>query len=92
VRDSLVSKLIELKEIKGTHFIPVKVKEKKLKTSIKDKFDKTNKPMGVSTTKAEKPNTTNNTIVIEVILNFFIIKTFFKNNIKICNTCTQSKN
>jgi len=41
VRDSLVSKLIELKEIKGT-----KVKENNLKTSIKDKFDKTKKPKG----------------------------------------------
>ena len=55
VRDSLVSKLIELKEIKGTYLtfdssnIPVKVKENNnLKTSVKDKdrFDKTKKPKG----------------------------------------------
>jgi hypothetical protein len=52
VRDSLVSKLIKLKEIKGTHLtfdssnIPVKVKENNLKTSIKDRFSKTKKPQG----------------------------------------------
>ena len=52
VRDSLVSKLIELKEIKGTHLsfdssnIPAKVKENNLKTSIKDRFDKTKNPKG----------------------------------------------
>ena len=52
VRDSLVNKLIELEEIKGTHLtfdssnIPVKVKENNLKTSIKDRFDKTKKPKG----------------------------------------------
>jgi hypothetical protein len=52
VRDSLVSKLIDLKEIKGTYLtfdssnIPVKVKENNLKTSIKDRFDKTKKPKG----------------------------------------------
>jgi len=52
VRDYLVSKLIDLKEIKGTHLtfdssnIPVKVKENNLKTSIKDRFDKTKKPKG----------------------------------------------
>ena len=52
VRDSLVSKLIELKEIKGTHLtfdssnIPVKVKENNLKTSIKDRFSKTKRPKG----------------------------------------------
>ncbi|MEA3454690.1 MAG: transposase [Candidatus Caldatribacteriota bacterium] len=52
VRDSLVSKLIELKEIKGTHLtfdssnIPVKVKENNLKTSIKNRFSKTEKPKG----------------------------------------------
>lgn len=51
-RDSLVSKLIEFKEIKGTHLtfdssnIPVKVKENNLKTSIKNRFDKTKKPKG----------------------------------------------
>jgi len=52
IRDSLVSKLIELKEIKGTYLtfdssnIPAKVKENNLKTSIKDRFDKTKKPKG----------------------------------------------
>lgn len=52
VRDSLVSELIGLKEIKGTHLtfdssnIPVKVKENNLKTSIKNRFDKTKKPKG----------------------------------------------
>jgi len=52
VRDSLVSKLIELKEIKGTYLtfdssnIPVKVKENNLKTSIKDRFTKTKEPKG----------------------------------------------
>jgi len=52
VRDSLVSKLIEFKEIKGTHLtfdssnIPAKVKENNLKTSIKDRFSKTKKPKG----------------------------------------------
>ena len=52
VRDSLVNKLIDLKEIKGTHLtfdssnIPAKVKENNLKTSIKDRFDKTNNPKG----------------------------------------------
>ena len=52
VRDSLVSELIELKEIKGTHLtfdssnIPAKVKENNLKTSIKDRFSKTKKPKG----------------------------------------------
>ena len=97
VRDSLVSKLIKLKEIKGTHLtfdssnIPVKVKENKLKTFIKDRFDKTNKPIGVSAAKAERPNTTNNTIISKVILYFFIIKICFKNKIKICNTHVQTK-
>jgi len=49
VRDSLVSKSIDLKEIKGTHLtfdssnIPVKVKENNLKTSIKDRFSNTKK-------------------------------------------------
>jgi len=52
VRDSLVSKLIEFKEIKGTYLtfdssnIPVKVKENNLKASIKDRFDKTKRPQG----------------------------------------------
>jgi len=52
VRNSLVSKLIKLKEIKGTYLtfdssnIPVKVKENNLKTSIKDRFDKAKKPKG----------------------------------------------
>jgi len=52
VKDSLVSKLIELKEIKGTYLtfdssnIPAKVKENNLKTSIKDRFDKTKRPKG----------------------------------------------
>jgi len=52
VRDSLISKLIEIKEIKGTHLtfdssnIPAKVKENNLKTSIKDRFDKTKRPKG----------------------------------------------
>ena len=52
VRDSLVSKLIEFKEIKGTHLtfdssnIPAKVKENNLKTSIKDRFSKTKRPKG----------------------------------------------
>jgi len=52
VRDSLVSKLIDLKEIKGTYLtfdssnIPAKVKENNLKTSIKDRFSKTKKPKG----------------------------------------------
>ena len=52
VRDSLVSKLIEIKEIKGTHLtfdssnISAKVKENNLKTSIKDRFDKTKNPKG----------------------------------------------
>ncbi|MBA7513196.1 hypothetical protein ES705_05206 [subsurface metagenome] len=52
VRDSLISKLIDLKEIKGTHLtfdssnIPVKVKENNLKTSIKDRFSKTKRPKG----------------------------------------------
>ncbi len=52
VRDSLVSKLIELKEIKGIYLtfdssnILAKVKENNLKTSIKDRFDKTKKPKG----------------------------------------------
>ena len=52
MRDSLVSKLIELKEIKGTYLtfdssnIPVKVKENNLKTSIKDRFSKTKRPKG----------------------------------------------
>ncbi len=52
VRASLVSKLIEFKEIKGTHLtfdssnIPAKVKENNLKTSIKDRFSKTKKPKG----------------------------------------------
>lgn len=52
MRDSLVSKLIELKEIKGTLLtfdssnIPVKVKENNLKTSIKDRFSKTKRPKG----------------------------------------------
>ncbi|MBA3062572.1 MAG: DDE transposase, partial [Atribacteria sp.] len=52
VRDSLVSKLIDLKEIKGTYLtfdssnIPAKVKENNLKTSIKDRFDKNKKPKG----------------------------------------------
>lgn len=52
IRDSLVSELIELKEIKGTHLtfdssnIPVKVKENNLKTSIKDRFSKTKRPKG----------------------------------------------
>jgi hypothetical protein len=52
VRDSLVSKLVELKEIKGTYLtfdssnIPAKVKENNLKTSIKDRFDKTKRPKG----------------------------------------------
>jgi len=52
VRDSLVSKLIELKEIKGTHLtfdsshIPAKVKDNNLKTSVKDRFDKTKNPKG----------------------------------------------
>jgi len=50
MREALVSKLIELKEIKETHLtfdssnILAKVKESNLKTSIKDKFDKANKP------------------------------------------------
>ena len=52
VRDSLVSELIELKKIKGTYLtfdssnIPAKVKENNLKTSIKDRFDKTKKLKG----------------------------------------------
>jgi hypothetical protein len=52
VRDSLVSKLTDLKEIKGTYLtfdssnIPVKVKENNLKTSIKDRFSKTKRPKG----------------------------------------------
>ena len=52
VRDSLVSKLIELEEIKGTYLtfdssnIPAKVKENNLKTSIKDRFTKTKEPKG----------------------------------------------
>jgi len=52
IRDSLVSKLIEFKEIKGTYLtfdssnILVKVKENNLKTSIKDRFNKTKKPKG----------------------------------------------
>ncbi|KUK66367.1 MAG: Transposase, IS4 family protein [Parcubacteria bacterium 34_609] len=52
VRDSLVSKLIDLKEIKGTYLtfdssnIPAKVKENNLKTSIKDRFTKTKRPKG----------------------------------------------
>ena len=52
IRDSLVSKLIEFKESKGTHLtfdssnIPIKVKENNLKTSIKDRFDKSKKPKG----------------------------------------------
>ena len=52
VRDSLVSKLIDLKEIKGTYLtfdssnIPAKVKENNLKTSIKDRFDKNKKSKG----------------------------------------------
>ena len=52
MRDSLVSKLIKLKEIKGTYLtfdssnIPAKVKENNLKTSIKDRFSKTKRPKG----------------------------------------------
>jgi hypothetical protein len=52
VRDSLISNLIDLKEIKGTYrsfdscSIPPKVKEKDLKTSVKHGFDKTKKPKG----------------------------------------------
>lgn len=52
VRDSLVSKLMEIKEIKRTHLtfdssnIPVKVKENNLKTSIKNRFDKIKRPKG----------------------------------------------
>ena len=52
VRDSLVSKLIELKKIKGTYLtfdssnIPAKVKENNLKTSIKDRFSKAKRPKG----------------------------------------------
>ena len=51
-RDSLISKLIEFKEIKGTYLtfdssnIPVKVKENNLKTSIKNRFDKNKRPKG----------------------------------------------
>jgi len=52
VRDSLVSKLIDFEEIKGTYLsfdssnIPAKVKENNLKTSIKDRFSKAKKPKG----------------------------------------------
>jgi hypothetical protein len=52
VRNSLVRKLIELKEIKGTYLafdstnIPVKVKENNLKTAIADRFDKNRKSKG----------------------------------------------
>jgi hypothetical protein len=52
IKDSLVCKLIDLKEIKGTYLtfdssnIPAKVKENNLKTSIKDRFDKTKRPKG----------------------------------------------
>jgi hypothetical protein len=52
VRDSLIIKLIDLKEINGAYLsfdscnIPAKVKENNLKTSVKDRFDKTKKPKG----------------------------------------------
>ncbi|GAJ08572.1 unnamed protein product, partial [marine sediment metagenome] len=52
VRGSLVSRLIELKEIKGTHLtfdssnIPVKIKKNNLKTSIQDRFNKNKRPKG----------------------------------------------
>lgn len=54
IKDSLVTELIDLKEIKGTYLsfdscnIPAKVKENNLKTSVKDRFDKTKRPKGDS--------------------------------------------
>ena len=52
VKDSLVTNLISLKEVKGTYLsfdscnIPVKVRENNLKTSVKARFDKTKIPKG----------------------------------------------
>ena len=52
MRDSLVSKLIGLKEIKGTHLtfdssnILAKAKENNLETSIKNRFSKTKRSKG----------------------------------------------
>lgn len=52
VKDSLITQLINLKGIKGIYLsfdscnIPAKVKENNLKTSIKNRFDKTNRPKG----------------------------------------------
>jgi len=52
IRASLASRVINLKEIKGTYLtfdssnIPVKVKKNNLKTSVKDRFYKNKKPKG----------------------------------------------
>jgi hypothetical protein len=52
VRDSLTAELIDLREIRGTYLsfdscnILAKVKENNLKTSVKDRFDKTKRPKG----------------------------------------------
>jgi hypothetical protein len=52
VRNSLVSKLIESDQIRGTHLafdstnIPVQVKENNFKTSVRDRFKKNRRPKG----------------------------------------------
>jgi len=52
VRNSLVGKLIESDQIRGTHLsfdstnIPVKVKENNLKTSVRSRFKKNRRPKG----------------------------------------------